>query len=133
MSKTNDDKEREFRQVTTPLWQPDVSFVWHKAAKPGIERVGSRLWWRSCSILLSRKMRKYFDNKKNRCKKTCDSKPLSHSKNTEFPIKAQLHAPDSAPTVAKPHRDSPLNWPVGGSKFFLHVSCLLTDLLKGQS
>ena len=36
MSKTNDDRQRDFRQVTTPLRQPDVSFVWHKAAKPGI-------------------------------------------------------------------------------------------------
>ena len=31
-------------------------------------------------FFFSRKMRKYIDNKKNRCKKTCDSKPLSHSK-----------------------------------------------------
>ena len=53
-------------------------------------------------------MRKYIDNKKNRCKKTCDSKPLSHSKNTgfEFPVKAQLHAPDSAPTMTNSSRNS---------------------------
>ena len=33
------------------------------------ERVGSILWWRSCSILFFSMWREYIDNKKNRCRK----------------------------------------------------------------
>ena len=54
------------------------------------EKVGSRLWERSCSILFLEIGGKYRYNRKNRCKKICNSKLLSHLENTEFrfPVKA---------------------------------------------
>ena len=99
-----------------------------------IERVVSRLWWRSCSILFSRKMRKYIANKKNRCRKTCNYKPLSYGKNTEFefPVKAQLHAPNSAPTITNSHRNSSLNDLVERSKFFCMFSAANRPIMRSK-
>ena len=56
----------------------------------GTEKVSSRLWRRSCSILFLEIGGKYRYNRKNRCKKICNSKLLSHLENTEFrfPVKA---------------------------------------------
>ena len=99
---------------------PEVKWDGEAKHQCGIERVGSRLWWRSCSILLSRKMWKYIDNKKNWRRKICDSKPLSHGRNTEFefPVKAQLYAPNSAPTMTDYYRNPSLNDPVERPRFF---------------
>ena len=77
-----------------------------------------------------RKIRKYIDNKKNRSILShfpIAKTPDSNSRSSTTPCN------HSAPTMTKSHRNSSLNWPVERSKFFLHVSRLLTDLLRGQS
>ena len=51
------------------------------------EKVGSRLWGRSCSILFPKSGGRYRYNRKNRCRKTCNSK-LFHRKKAQakFPL-----------------------------------------------
>ena len=82
-----------------------------------IEKVRFGLSGRKLLDSFSRSGGKYSSNRKNRCRKICNSKPLSHRENPQFKISSQSthHATNSAPIKANCSRNSSI------------------DLLKGQS
>ncbi len=80
----------------------------------GIERNGSRLWGRSCSMLLLEVAEIYLYDRENRC---CIPKPLSHHENAGF-IPGQS-TPLMRPIIWQiPAGIHWLNWPVERSKSF---------------